>query len=155
MRNRIRAAALIHNDNRLLLVRHVHPVTCFDWWVPPGGGLEPGDRSIFHCAAREVLEETGLTVELSRVVYLGEYLDRENQAHNIELFLLATAFQGGLTIRGIQGNGPDEHFIQDVRWIGRDELQSLVVFPTILKDVFWADLESGFPETRYLGVHGD
>ena len=36
MKNRIRAAAIIDN-NKILLVKHVHPITGFEWWVPPGG----------------------------------------------------------------------------------------------------------------------
>ena len=59
---------------------------------------------------------------------------------------------GDLTISHIQGNGPDEHYIKDVRWISKAEMKDMVVYPDILKDEFWADLAQGFPETRYLGV---
>jgi 8-oxo-dGTP pyrophosphatase MutT (NUDIX family) len=29
------------------------------WWVPPGGGVETADTSVFDCARRETFEETG------------------------------------------------------------------------------------------------
>jgi len=152
MKRRIRAAALITQGNSVLLVQHVHPQTGFEWWVPPGGGVESKDASIFDCARREVFEETGLQVDLSRVVYIREFLDQENGARNLELFLASRAFSGDLTITNVQGSGPDEHFIRDVRWVPRGELSGMIVYPEVLKDGFWNDLANGFPETKYLGT---
>jgi ADP-ribose pyrophosphatase YjhB (NUDIX family) len=56
MRHRIRAAALIVNDDDILLVQHVHPDTSDIWWVPPGGCMEVVDTSVFHYARRETFE---------------------------------------------------------------------------------------------------
>jgi 8-oxo-dGTP pyrophosphatase MutT (NUDIX family) len=152
MKHRIRAAALITDGDQILLVQHVHPITGEAWWVPPGGGLEASDGSIFDCAEREVFEETGLRVEVGRIAYIGEFLDQENDVHNIEVFLTATRLSGELTIRHVQGNGPDEHYIRSVKWVSRTELGQMVVYPEVLKDTFWADRTKGFLETRYLGV---
>jgi 8-oxo-dGTP diphosphatase len=152
VKHRIRAAAILTKGDRVLLVQHVHPVIHNEWWVPPGGGLEPSDGSVFECAKREVFEETGLVAEISRIIYIREFADLENLAHNIEIFLLADGFSGELSTKNIQGNGPDEHFIRDVRWVSRDEIQSLVVYPEILKNSFWIDRDMHFPEIRYLGV---
>lgn len=152
MKHRIRAAALITQGENILLVQHVHPQTGYEWWVPPGGGVEPDDASIFDCAHREVFEETGLHVDLSNIVYIREFLDQENRTRNLELFLASRSFSGDLTIRNVQGSGPDEHYIRDVRWVPRDELQGMVVYPEVLKEEFWNDLANGFPETRYLGI---
>lgn len=151
MRHRIRAAALIVKDDSILLVQHVHPDSGEVWWVPPGGGVETADTSIFDCARRETFEETGLSVELLRIVYIREFVDDENDAHNLELFINSTAYSGELTIRHIQGSGPDEHYIKDVQWVHRDDLQKLVIYPEILQDEFWNDYAQGFPETKYLG----
>ena len=152
MIHRIRAAALIIQNDQVLLVKHVHPISGFAWWVPPGGGLAPEDASIFDCVRREVFEETGLRVELSRIVYIREFIDLENRAHNLELFLAAKSFSGELTMKNIPGKGPDEHYIKDVKWLSREAVKDLVVFPEILKDKFWEDAQAGFLETRYLGA---
>jgi len=152
MTHRIRAAALIIQNDQVLLVKHVHPITGDTWWVPPGGGLASEDASIFACVRREVFEETGLRVELSRIVYIREFIDLENNTHNLELFLAAQSFSGELTMKNIPGSGPDEHYIKDVKWLSRETVKDLVVFPEILKDKFWEDAQAGFLETRYLGT---
>lgn len=151
MRHRIRAAALIVEDKSILLVQHVHPETGAVWWVPPGGGVEEEDDSIFACARRETFEETGLDVRLDRIVYIREFRDLETDTFHLELFISSSNHSGELTIRHIQGKGPDEHYIKDVRWVHRDELADMVVYPEILTVTFWDDLARGFPETRYLG----
>jgi 8-oxo-dGTP pyrophosphatase MutT (NUDIX family) len=152
MQYRIRASALIVNDSKVLLVKHVHPIAGYEWWVPPGGGVEPRDSSIFDCAQRETFEETGLNVKLSRIAYVREFVDGETNTHNLELYLLGESTSGELTLDNIHGNGPDQDFIKDVRWLTQEELLQIVVFPEILRDTFWYDFSRGFPEVRYLGV---
>ena len=123
--------------------------------MPPGGGVEDMDTSIFDCVRRETFEETGLAVELGRIIYIREFAERETDTYHFELFLSSTGHSGELTIRNIQGTGPDEHFIKDARWVHKDDVQKLVVYPEILKDEFWEDLANGYPETRYLDRSSD
>jgi 8-oxo-dGTP pyrophosphatase MutT (NUDIX family) len=151
MNHRIRAAALIVDHGRILLVEHTHPSTGETWWVPPGGGVEPEDDSIFACAARETFEETGLTVTLDRIVYTREFMDDERATLNLELFVLGRSFSGELTIANIRGRGPDEEYIRSARWLHKEDLQTLIVYPEILKGSFWDDLGRGFPQAVYLG----
>ncbi|OGI21653.1 MAG: pyrophosphatase [Candidatus Moranbacteria bacterium RIFCSPLOWO2_02_FULL_48_19] len=153
MVHRIRVATIITDNDKILLVKHVHPETKYEWWVPPGGGVEESDNSLFDCAKREVFEETNLTVEVSRIVYIREFLDKENQKLNIELFVLADSYHGDIGIENIYGNGLDEQYIKDVRWLSKEDLQGMIVFPEILKDEFWDDQAMNFPSTKYLGRH--
>ena len=155
MRHRVRAAVLIVEDDHILLVKHVHPNTGAVWWIPPGGGVEDGDSSLFDCARREAFEETGLDVELGRIVYIREFVDTENDTYHLELFLNCTGRSGKLTLKNIHGAGPDEHFIKDVRWIHKDDLQNFVVYPDILTGKLWPDVAEGYPQTRYLGRSSD
>lgn len=148
MTHRIRVATIVVDKQKVLLVKHVHPKTGFKWWVPPGGGLEEKDASIFDCAKRETFEETNLEVSVSRIIYIREFL---GDSLNLEIFALADSHQGGLGTKNIQGNGLDEDFIQDAAWFSKEELQDIVVFPEILKDEFWNDCALGFPDTKYLG----
>ncbi len=147
MQHRIRAAALIVKDDRLLLVKLQVKDRIF--WVPPGGGLK-GAESIFECAARETWEETGLQVELDRIVYIGQFADVEHDTHHLEMFLLATSSSGSLTLDNIpDGDDPD---VQSVEFFSREEMQALTVYPEILKGEFWEDLRNGHSPTKYLGI---
>lgn len=51
---------LVDPGERVLLARFVSPDTGVAFWVPVGGGLEPGETHE-QAAVREVWEETGLT----------------------------------------------------------------------------------------------
>jgi 8-oxo-dGTP diphosphatase len=150
MKHRIRAAAIIVDNHRILLVQHVDPATGEEFWVPPGGGVEDHDNSIFETARRETFEETGLRIDIDRLIYYREFHDRATDTLHLELFFLATRFSGELTISNVHGSGPDEHWIRDVRWLARDEIATITVYPHTLAGDFWSDLENRFPAVRYL-----
>ena len=152
MEHRVRAAAILVQDRSILLVKHVDPHTGEVWWIPPGGGLLAYERSVVDCAVREVFEETGLHVSLGRLIYLRDFIENSAAVHHVELFFLADAFTGELTIANVAGSGPDEDFIQELKWLGEDELHGIFVWPDHLFDGFWGDLAAGFPQVRYLGV---
>jgi 8-oxo-dGTP diphosphatase len=155
LQHRVRAAVLMVEDDRLLLVKHVHPETGETWWIPPGGGLEPEDESILACALREVYEETGLEVDLGPLLYLREFREAEAGVHHLELFFLGSAARGELTLEHVKGSGPDEAYIRDVAWVSRADLPGKTVHPEHLTAGFWDDLQQGFPGVRYLGVQLD
>jgi 8-oxo-dGTP diphosphatase len=94
MKHRIRASVIILQDERILLVEQGHPLTTEIWWTPPGGGREAQDADIFACARREVMEECGLEVELERIIYLREYYDAPLDTLMMEIYFLASSFQG-------------------------------------------------------------
>jgi 8-oxo-dGTP diphosphatase len=145
MRYGISAAPLITQHNQLLLVNH-RKNGHYDFWVPPGGKLQGGE-SIFDCAQRETMEETGLSVELDRIVYIVEYA--EPGYHFCKFFIRCKRFDGSLTLANRE---PAETFLVNAGFFSKADMEELDVRPTILKDRFWDDLEAGFPETRYLGL---
>lgn len=128
-----------------MLVNH-REEGAYDFWLPPGGSLE-GDESIFDCARREAFEETGLCVNLDRIVYLEEYV--EPGYHFCKFFILCRGYSGELTLAN---KDADEGYLVDARFFSREELQGLEVYPEIIQDRFWRDVEAGFPQMRYLGL---
>ena len=136
MKHRIRAAAIIIKEEKLLLVKHVHPESKFTWWVPPGGGVEQKDDSVTDCVKRETFEETGYEIEVGELLFVREFLDSENQTLNLELFFSATIVGGELTLANIHGTSPDADFIKQVKWISPEEISDITVFPPELKNNF-------------------
>jgi 8-oxo-dGTP diphosphatase len=64
-----------------------------DTWAPPGGYLEFGE-SIEACAARELLEETGLIAESMRLgPYTNDVFVAETR-HSLTCFVVATVRAG-------------------------------------------------------------
>ena len=154
LENRIRVGVLIFEDNKILLVKHVDPVTGFTWWVPPGGGLEETE-SIFECGEREVKEETNLKVNLDKIIYIRQLIFHQQKANNIEIFMISLNHKGRMSIKGIVGKGEDEHYIKQVKFFSKKELKNIKVFPPVIIEEMWEDYKKGFPAIKFLGVDDD
>lgn len=83
--------AIIINNDKILLC---NTKSTGKYWFP-GGAVELGEN-IEDATKREVLEETGIFVELDKLIYFKEiffYYDPLNQAyHNLSFFYLCKAF---------------------------------------------------------------
>lgn len=135
MRARVRVGVLIFKKNKLLLIRHVNPLTNEEFWLTPGGGLKKEDKNIFKCAKREVLEECGLNVKLSKKIkYLRQWYDEENKRVQLEIFLVAKKYSGDITLTNLKGLGADEHWIKEIKFLGKKETKSLSVYPSSVKN---------------------
>lgn len=60
IRRRVVRAVMMTPDGHVLLMRVQEPISGNEFWVTPGGGLEPGE-SDEDALRREVAEETGAT----------------------------------------------------------------------------------------------
>lgn len=152
MKHRIRSAGLVVQEDEILLVAHRSPISGKTIWVPPGGGIEREDESIFACAAREIFEETGLSASLSRIAYVREFYDAQSDTRSCEFFCVVDRFSGTPTIKHLPPSSPDSDWITELRWFKRDQLEPIIVYPEVLRDRFWQDLIDGFPTIYHLGL---
>lgn len=92
---RLAVRAVIVQDGRLLLV-NAYPGDQSDLWCAPGGGVEK-HQSLPENLAREVYEETGLTVRVGPPCLINEFHDPERGFHQVDLFFRCSVEAGELT----------------------------------------------------------
>jgi 8-oxo-dGTP diphosphatase len=139
---RIRVAVLIWRDSEVLLVRHEKGG--HSYWLVPGGGVDAGETMV-EAAARELLEETGLGVEVGRLLLLCEAIDpRPGGRHILNAVFAGTVRTGTLAV------GADKA-LRDARWQPLDALASLEMFPPIGAELLAVCREAGSGPVRVLG----
>lgn len=115
---RIAARALILHQDRLLLV-NAYPDRRLGLWCAPGGGCEAG-QSLPANLAREVMEETGLSITVGPPVLVNEFHDPDSGFHQVDLFFRCTLAGGKLCESWIDPEG----IVTDRRFFTRAELDS-------------------------------
>lgn len=138
MRHRISAGVLAVRDQKILLVRHFRP-GFHDFWSGPGGGTE-GSEELWQTAEREAFEETGLRVKARSMAYIDELVDESGRI--VKFWFLADYVSGEIDV---SANPAEGESISEAGWFSRDALPQGHVFPEVLRDRFWAELETGFP----------
>jgi ADP-ribose pyrophosphatase YjhB (NUDIX family) len=110
--------AIIIEDDRVVLVKRLHPPLQAEWSIP-GGVLEVGEL-VRDAAIREAREETGLTVEAGEL--LGVY-DRvlRNAEQRVQYHYVLIDF----LCRRVAGDLSAASDAAEVRWFRREELPGL------------------------------
>ena len=120
MRERLTARVLLFDDkDRILLMKGRLPSdpAAPGVWFTVGGGVEPGE-TFAEAAAREVLEETGLTdVMIGQVLWRGEQTLKDRKGQPVlfkEEYFVARCKGGAPSRAGWQAL--EHEFIDDIRW---------------------------------------
>lgn len=119
---RVRVCGLLIQDHQLLLARHVAAFGDGSFWMPPGGGLEFGEK-VTDCLRREFAEETGLRVDVGRFLYLNEFL--QEPLHALELFFEVKPTSGQLALGSDPEHAPDQQLLQEVKFMTVREISSI------------------------------
>ena len=128
---RLAVRALILHEDRLLLV-NAYPGGISDLWCAPGGGVEPG-ASLPENLAREVMEETGLTIEVGAPALVNEFHDPESGFHQVDLFFRCRIVAGALDPAWRDPEG----VVTERRFFARDEMASVRFKPDSLAAAAW------------------
>lgn len=120
-RLRTRVCGLYREGDRLLMVRHrgIGPTDTF--WCPPGGGAQFGETAP-DALKREFVEETGLLVDVGRLVFVNEFL--APPLHAFELFFEVNAIGGSLRMGMDPEMDADGQIISEVRLMTFDEIKA-------------------------------
>lgn len=145
MKQRIAAGALVIRDNKMLLVNH-RKEGAYDFWVAPGGGVI-GTETLEEAATREVKEEAGLIVEVDRLLYIEEFWQPEQR--EIKLWYLCTYLAGDIDVSAEEAA---REYIVDAKFMSKEEMQGLIVFPEVVPGRIWDDLSNKAFSPAHLGL---
>ncbi|MCB1559255.1 MAG: NUDIX hydrolase [Alphaproteobacteria bacterium] len=133
--------AVIVKDNKLLVV---NGDGAGDFWCTPGGRLDYGE-DLKTGIAREVFEETGLSVSVGDAFAVSEFVLESNTFHNVDIFFRCEVVGGEITADWKDTGGP----VVDRCFVSLEELQTMNIFPRWLRDGRWQALPTG---TIYFGM---
>jgi 8-oxo-dGTP diphosphatase len=123
---------------RILMVMQSHEGK--DIWMVPGGGIEAGENAA-DAAVREVLEETGLTVRINRLLWHVEEVS-ENRGQRFVNFFLAEKVGGSLGLGADPEFDQDNQVLREARFLSKKEILGLErIYPEYLRTELWEALE--------------
>lgn len=140
---RIRVGVLIWRDGEVLLVRHEKGG--HSYWLVPGGGVDPGE-TMAESGARELLEETGYSVDVGRLLLICEAIDPKSDGRHIVNIIYAGIVRGGTLTVGV-----DDKALREARWHPLEVLTQLEMYPPIGAELLACCREDGVGPVRVLG----
>lgn len=130
---RLATRAIILRDNRLLMV-NAWADKRLGLLCAPGGGAEP-HQSLPENLAREVYEETGLTVAVGAPCLVNEFHDPEGSFHQVDIYFRCKILSGDP-----DGDWTDPEGVVTQRlWLTREQLMTHRFKPDSLPAVVWRD----------------
>ncbi len=126
-------------QGRILMVKQSHEGN--DIWMVPGGGVEEGETTK-QAAAREVLEETGLEIEVGRMIWHVEEVS-ETRGQRFVNFFLGSVSGGSLGLGKDPEFSDENQVLREVGFYSRREIMQMErVYPEYMKTDLWNALES-------------
>lgn len=124
---RITCRAVVYQDNQFLLQRGDDE----KFWNLPGGGYEKSDSSTRECLKREMMEETGVDVDVGRLLFVQEL--HSTEMVKLELFFLVTP-QDKSQFAQTNSDTDNAEKIFELKWFDITSLEGLDVRPLFFRD---------------------
>ncbi len=140
---KIRAVAIIINDNEILLMHRINNGK--EYYVFPGGGVEEGE-TVEQAVLREVKEETSFEVKLEKLLYHHTYEDIDHE----QFFYLCRYISGepklgdANELQEMKNGG--KNFYNPI-WYEIEKLSELLLYPLEIRDWFIKDIKTNFENT--------
>lgn len=134
---------VLDKDNRVLMVKHRYEEQgkIEEFWVIPGGGVESGEYTT-DGGIREVKEETGLDIKISRLLWTVEEKSQDGVKHTN--YFLGEIIGGNLTLGFDPEFDVNNQVLKDVKFFTKEEVKKTPrVYPEVLLHEFWEVIEQG------------
>jgi 8-oxo-dGTP diphosphatase len=122
---RIRVAAIIVRDGKLLLIAHRKSGKVY--WLLPGGGVDLGE-SLTGALVRELREELGIEAAVGDIALVCDSIDPSGGRHIVNIFFRCSGANGDFRL------GSDKR-LHDYGFYSADEIRSMVIFPPIKDEI--------------------
>ncbi len=126
---RVRVCGLLVEDGKLLLVRLNSPVTNSDIWMPPGGGVEFGEK-MEEALKREFLEETCIRINVHEFLFYNEVI--QNNFHAVEFYFRVEKLDGELNLGSDPEHG-NKQILKEIKFFHGHEIVDISLKPEALK----------------------
>ena len=107
---RLKARVAIADADRLLCVLHAKPDQA-SFWCLPGGNIDEGE-TLLDGARRELLEETGATVELDGAILILDSVDLPDFAGTVEVIFRGRISNGNVAL----GEHSGDPYLAEIAW---------------------------------------
>jgi ADP-ribose pyrophosphatase len=122
-----RVAALIINNNKLLVAKHID----YPCYYTVGGRVKLNETSV-EAVVREVLEETGFTFEIDKLAFVQErFFKYCGKSHHEIVFFYLMKYTDGINI--LDGTYTDQGEKETLHWLPIGELERIDIVPNFLK----------------------
>lgn len=139
---RVRVAALIVVDDKVVVVRHRKGNS--EYHLLPGGGVDYRE-TLEAALIREVAEETGLRCSIGRPLVINDTIDPDGSRHAVNLTFEASVVGGSITELS------QDPLVVAVELVEPSSLANLDFRPPIAHELIRAVLEGEDFETLYAG----
>lgn len=110
------SGCLVIKDNKILMVKEANPI-CYGKWNFPAGEVDEGEK-IRAAAIREVLEETGCTVNLKGVLPIVSIKAPNGETHVLVRFVADMVDENIMF---------DSREILDVKWMDFEKIKNMSI----------------------------
>ncbi|AWV97400.1 NUDIX domain-containing protein [Arcticibacterium luteifluviistationis] len=118
-RIRVRTCGVLIQDQKILMLKHDGIGKKDYFWNVPGGGLEKGENLV-KGLEREFLEETGLKIEVKKLLCLNQYI--VPPLHAIEYYFLVEKVAGNAKL----GHDPEMvSILSELNWFNQNDFMDL------------------------------
>lgn len=128
---RLAVRGIVMREGRLLMV-NAWKNAAGGLWCAPGGGAEP-HQSLPENLAREIYEETGLTVAVGAPCLVNEFHNPQDGFHQVDVYFRCTVTAGELSDTWKD----PEDVVTHRAFFSREELAAIRHKPDSLAEIAW------------------